>query len=463
MLEANLSRFKGFSINQKYGVLWLLAFLYSLGFGLTVQFIILPYIIPSLHGGHGLLINSDSIAFHNHAVIWAENIQRLGWSHWRLSINHENLRPSGLASIIYAITTTKPYVLLPFNAFFHATAFLIICRLTMAVIKEFWPSVISGIPFLVFPSSSVWVTQIHKDGLFILGIYLFFYAFYKLIYNRKNALTKKSGLCFVLAGLCMWSIRPYGLQFLLMFTVCILIGWTTSKILSKGFKDRASVVTFCFLLSLIIIYSLLGKSKTGIYFSSEEEIQETAEASSFTTINNEKAPDYFYVIRLYWRDSNIVPPIIEKVFYKLSEIRDNYINQHYLAHSSIDIELRFRSVWEMLAYIPRSLQIGFFTPFPDKWFFFSSQEEDRSMLKLLSTIETIFIYLCVPGLVLAFVYWNNRIELWSFFIFCVMTLVLYTWTIPNVGTLYRMRYSFLLVLVAYSIVGYYQFLKLRKK
>jgi hypothetical protein len=158
-----------------YIKLWLAFYLYSLTVGLLVQLVILPMIFPSAHWKYGLMVGGDWVQFHTEGVEIAKRVQQEGWSVWTLRHPISGQVMSGIAGLFYALTGIhKPWVLLPFNAFLHASAGLILYILLRLLDISKKTALIFTIPFIIFPTSLTWVSQIHKDGLYILGMYLTF-------------------------------------------------------------------------------------------------------------------------------------------------------------------------------------------------------------------------------------------------------------------------------------------------
>ena len=80
-----------------------------------MQLILLPYILPRYHAGDGMFVGvPDSVGFHLIAVDIAARIKALGWNVWQLSPGKQT--PIGIASFIYALTWSKPWILIPLNA-----------------------------------------------------------------------------------------------------------------------------------------------------------------------------------------------------------------------------------------------------------------------------------------------------------------------------------------------------------
>ena len=110
-------------------------FLYTFCISSAVQFILLPYIFPSLHAGNGLLTSSlDSIGFHRIAVNLADKIRTQGWAAWQLRPSGQV--PAGIGSIFYFFTLPDPRILIPITAVLHASAALVLVKIVNLFLKN---------------------------------------------------------------------------------------------------------------------------------------------------------------------------------------------------------------------------------------------------------------------------------------------------------------------------------------
>ncbi len=73
-------------------------------------------------------------------------------------------------------------------------------------------------------------------------------------------------------------------------------------------------------------------------------------------------------------------------------------------------------------------------------------------MRLASGAEMFVAYLLLPGLMI--VLWKGTAAMRALALFCVTTAIIFSLVIPNIGTIYRMRYIFFHVLLGLGIVGY---------
>ena len=132
----------------------------------------------------------------------------------------------------------------------------------------------------------------------------------------------------------------------------------------------------------------------------------------------------------------------------------NGFASNILAGSNVDIEVRFTSIEDLLLYIPRALQIGLLAPFPSMWL---GQAINRGggAMRVLSGIEMMFTYVFLVGFLGLLAYGKER---WATLLVAAgmalaLTLIL-TLVIPNIGTLYRMRYANCALLNGLGILGW---------
>ena len=437
---------------------WLFSFLYCIVIAIFIQFIVLPHVFPGLHAGDGLLVGTDSVGFHRIAVELAEKIKSNGFREWQL--RPEGHSPAGIAALFYALTGVhKPFVLVPLNAAVHATALIVL----LLIIRQYLPSpkksVLCVVPFLLFPTAIGWYAQIHKDGIFILG---FFVALFGILsFFRKAAVTLQwqmiviNILSMVGGGFLVWIARPYGVTLLIAISIFIsfvLFLYNFYKTRKQQLPVRLvkSVIIFCtFLVPLIILFPLAEvKGEGGVTIDNLESVSETS-----TEKEDGREEPQKLVLKEKWIKSRLIPSSIDSKLYTIANARYRYFLIYPDAGSTIDKDVRFHSAGDMIAYLPRALQISLFAPFPYQWFERGAKSGGTIMRKIVGA-EMALSYVALIGLPFAIVFWRKRIELWVALLFSLSLMIVYSLTIPNIGALHRMRYGFYMIVLAVSVGGW---------
>jgi hypothetical protein len=152
---------------------------------------------------------------------------------------------------------------------------------------------------------------------------------------------------------------------------------------------------------------------------------------------------------------------VNRVFLRLAVARGGFTNTGKNASTNIDKEVVFYRPEDLMRYIPRALQIGFFAPFPHNWFMAESENKKPNSIEMyIALMEMLLYYIAFFG----WAYWmthgkNVGMQLWVPTLFGLSVILLMGLTVANVGTLYRMRFPFIMIFIAFGIAGLLQFFK----
>jgi len=215
---------------QKYK-LFVTFFIYSVLISLTIQFILLPYILPALHYGNGQMNGGDWVITHQRASVIANDIAQYGWKAW--DFRPDGWGVSGLISLHYSIFgINHPALLVPIYSALHALGAFCIVILIEKLNDKRSIAILAAIPYLVFPSSLLWVSQILKDvftlnaSLFILCGLILLLGFSKVEDVKVKMKTQILAFVLIIFGLAIiWWIRSYMLiiYFAFIFGMLFLI------------------------------------------------------------------------------------------------------------------------------------------------------------------------------------------------------------------------------------------------
>jgi len=135
----------------------------------------------------------------------------------------------------------------------------------------------------------------------------------------------------------------------------------------------------------------------------------------------------------------------------IDSLRRDFFTTYSGAGSFVDRETRFDNLADVILYLPRALQIGLLAPWPGMWFEPAASPGGR-WLRWGSAAEITVAYLLLPGLIIALRRGSPAMR--TLGLFCVVIVIIQSLAIPNVATLYRMRYVFFHVLLGLGIAGY---------
>ena len=446
--------------------LWMGVFIFTLLSGLFVQLVFLPYIAPSIHAGNGLIKGVDGSKFHRWAVEAATNIKLNGWGAWELKASNQLV--SGVASFFYALIYPKPWSVLPFNAVLNATSAVCFFKIFYEISNDKSKSLIATFPFVFFPSALLWNTQFHNENYAIPGIIFILYGWVMLSKSKKYKIINKifSLIIILIGSLLLGLVRIY--IFSGMFFLCIILGIVLSIkwLISSGFSNK-NLSHFVFIVFGLLImsatnniidkknkYSIINDVVVQNEIIIDEKVGEDLLNDEIVTDENifdGSVADDEKKKLIYW-GSPWIPDIIDQQLKKIATERNSLVRAWRDGGSSIDIEIVFYNANDIFSYIPRALQIGLFSPFPNIWYS-EGNKPAGSIMRIISSVETMFSYLCFIGF--PFFVWKNKkkTEIWVVLFLCLSMLIVYAMTVPNQGALVRFRYPFFLPIVSLGLLG----------
>jgi putative peptidoglycan lipid II flippase len=115
------------------------------------------------------------------------------------------------------------------------------------------------------------------------------------------------------------------------------------------------------------------------------------------------------------------------------------------------VDVQFNGWADMIRYLPRAAVIGFFSPFPDMWLAQGSQVGATG--RRLSGLEMLFTYL-IELLALAGLWYRRReLTVWLLALTAAVGATALGLIVLNIGSLYRVRYPFWMLLVVLGAGG----------
>jgi len=141
------------------------------------------------------------------------------------------------------------------------------------------------------------------------------------------------------------------------------------------------------------------------------------------------------------------PPLSSSIWgYQIAAARFKFITEgRDISRSMIDADVFFTSTADIVRYVPRALVIGYLAPFPSMWF--RTGYNVGLMGRLISGVEMMLTYLfeALAGIFL----WRTRkhFSSWLLVSTTMIGVLALGLVVVNVGTLYRMRYPFWILLV----------------
>ena len=218
-----------------------------------------------------------------------------------------------------------------------------------------------------------------------------------------------------------------------------------------GLRGRGKVKRSGFLFAFSVLFLLsmqgwLAKYHAIDFAELPPESAEMVESSNGVTAALGVAP-HALSSEQQWVRSRWMPDTFDRKFYQLATARQGAISTG--GNSLIDAAVQFHSAQEFFWYLPRALQVGLLSPLPELWGGKGSTPAMTLARKVVGVV-TAFFYVCLIGLLAGLFIFKRNLGFWVMMVFCLLGILVYTFTYPNVGTLMRYRYGFYMMLISFG-------------
>jgi hypothetical protein len=412
--------------------LWALFFFYSLICGV----IFFEFLIPSISSLHapGSTLTPDSNYFNEVAIKLANDINLSGWTSWKLYPSTAASGQSSYLAILYVFFGIHPLYAVPFNAFFHAFSGVLIYLIVLEIlgVNNFskYPAFLSASLYVAFPSAMTWVGQIHKEACLSTGLLLALWGIMKILSNKPGRHIVTIPFCaLIFALILIASMKPYMLQ-MLSVIILIIIALQCMRIFPSTLYSVGMLTAF--FLSTIFILMLVYRY------------------SDSSHISNWLLGESAMVHNYPWKRTDYLPKFFDRKIQVIASSRVTAISagEAIQANSMIDVDIKPTNAIEIFQYTPRAFQVSLLAPFPNTWF------KSGNIVSFVSAVEMIIFYITFFGLLFFIPLRTFNYKILLCLIFACLPLLIFGISSPNIGTLYRIRYTFEMTLLMLGNCGW---------
>jgi hypothetical protein len=316
----------------------------------------------------------------------------------------------------------------PINLFFYLAILVIVYKLAEAMFDRraaFLAAAIVGL----WPTLLLHTTQPLRDPLLIALVTILFLILTRLLTHvfswRQTIIASLGGAVVLLAvwvvRLSMWDI------------VRAIVGMTTVFVLLRLVRERRLMIGNIITVAVFILAIwIIPQGNKLLQFTEKRQV----DVSSGRVLIGEKVIDMSLWARITARRNGFI---------------DRQVTKDYNAGSDIDTDVRFHNQGELVRYLPRAAAIGLFAPFPNMWIAPGNLVGRTG--RWLSGFEMLLTYLiealAVYGL------WRKRRELaaWLLTFSALLGVTALGLIVINIGSLYRLRYAFWVLIVIMGAGG----------
>lgn len=394
--------------------------------------------------GVAVAFASDGVRYRRDAAALSESLRRGDIRYWAGADHPFHVK---LYSVCFALFGTwLGYNVLgaePLNALCYLASLVLVFSLGREVFNR-RAGLLAACTVALWPSFLLHSTQFLKDPLFVAGMLALSLIIVRWLtrnYSWRGA--SATGALGALVVTVLWLARA-DMGELLVATV--LLGALMLVVRTRSGDNRratnlsgmALVIAATVCVPLIIPDALeLGRSPSSVKASERlEALRRAAAAEAATAGTQREAP----------RTS-----LRSQAAARVGTVRRRFIEMYPNSGSNIDSDVQINDTHDLLRYLPRAAAIGFFAPFPNMWL--AQGKQVGSAGRLLGGLESLSMY-AVEALALLGL-WRGRRRLSAWFLLAVAAtgMIALGLVVVNIGTLYRLRYVFLILLIIFAAEG----------
>lgn len=415
-------------------------------------------VAPRLLDRDGIIAASDSYEYQDGAVRLAKVLRENGLRAWATEPGRAHVK---LISIQFAIFSPLfGYSVLsaePFNLFCYLAILCLVLMLGREVGGERVGLLAAGVVAL-WPTFLLHTLQLLKDPLFIaavLALILIVTTWLTRTYSWLDAAGMGALLAFATGLLLLIRVK-----FAVVVFAIVLFGFILLVV--RQLRERRLLYwnLVCPLLILCAgavgaFYLTPGKEKFKQYPSGDGGQRKSAAVapdagkqfpgvvSYKRPLSPGRKPGAASAGRLY--------AATEMAVLKIGAARYEYNVSYPESGSAIDRNVEYTSPENLILYLPRAFVIGFWSPFPGMWI--GEGKSVGSAGRLLSGAETFIMYLCQLLALLGIWRAPRCLPAWLLLLITIFGVTMLGLVVSNVGTLYRFRYLFWMLLIILGVKG----------
>ncbi|HEY0083032.1 MAG TPA: hypothetical protein VGB61_09600, partial [Pyrinomonadaceae bacterium] len=413
-------------------------------------------IAPSFLDRDAIITNSDSYQYRSAAVRMVEILKKNGLRAWAAEPERTHVK---LISLQFAVLgPVFGYSALsaePFNLFCYVLIVALVLLLGREVGGRRVGLLAAGI-VAVWPTFLLHTTQFLKDPLFIaaaLALILIVTTWLTRNYTwgaaaRMGALMGGATVLLLLVRVKFGAIIYVFVFF--GFALLVVRQWLERRVLYRNMIFPLLILCAG---ALLPFYLAAGHQKLKQYPSGQGGRQKSA------PVTGRQLPGVITYARaasdrpkMSQGQAGQLSAALETAVIEIESARYKYNTSYPESGSAIDRNVEYKNLKNLILYLPRAVAIGFWSPFPAMWF--GAGRNVGSAGRLMSGVETLLMYLCQLLVLVGIRRAPRCLPAWLLLSITLFGVTVLGLVVSNVGTLYRFRFVFWMLLIILGVKGF---------
>ncbi len=433
---------------------------FALIFTVVYTFVILCFfrffIIPKFATSEMGEIVGDTLEYAKAAIFQANQMKTQGWSVFQFQPDGHG--SAGIASILYYFTGTLGWVILV-NSLLHIISVTALFQILRLYFSE-KSALAACAPFALSVGMMYWFAETNKDSYSICGIFLFLLGYLRIINpaasRKKSIANLLQSFLIMAAGISLiYLVRSYLLQLIFYCLIANFAFLLFSKDRKFSFIRNSLVVLF-----VLIIIKIPDSSRSAITFERFTDFKSNSQLLGYVESADTVASKCLAYTMQFHTSFTFLPDSLIKKFQAISGQRCFNLAvltsnpNPTVVFATVDSNIFFKSIEEILLYIPRAIQISFFQPWPDTWIPMFKQK--TSIILKFPIPELILFYLTFPLLFCLLFMRKIKLELIISLLTASAVLIFTGLTSPFLIVNNRYRYPWWIFILSVAIAASFE-------
>ena len=412
-----------------------------------IQVLLFREIIPYISSGelsHLGLLEGDSGLLHNYAIVLSNYLKHGDYSTFYLKLMDFTSIPINIKilSIFYFIFGQIPISIVFLNSIYLVISIICIYKLSLLFFHKITYSrvfLLIIISVLLFFPSLIFSFNSNGKEAITITCFLIFIVFFISILDKNFYFSIINFIGFSIMIFFLHLIRPHFSYMLFVITIVTLLFYTINFSKNKIIIIDLIKLSFSFFIIYLIITYLIQPHLINLNHIDPVTI------SRHIYEQKEIYNNPMYIIDNIY--TPYIPNFIEDLYFRVLSIRNHFI-QHSVSSGSINLissDLNLSQITNFFIYIPKLMIESVFTPYP----FAIKSSNTKDIFLILTNIEMIVFYLLFFSFLINFNKLKNYEIILIIFIFLACSFLLFV--NPNIGTHYRLRQPFFIILIVLSV------------
>ena len=421
-------------------------------------------IVPALLDRDGIMESfaSDSYEYRREAVRLEAVLKEDGLRAWAASPGRAHVKLLSLQFAFFgrlfghSILSAEP-----FNLFCYVAILTLVLLLGREVGGR-RVGLLAASVVALWPTFLLHTTQFLKDPLFIaasLALILIVTTWLTRTYSSMRAFVMGALLAVTAGLLLLIRVKFAGFIFAVAcfgFALLVVRQWRERRLIYWNMICPVSILS---LGALVAFYPSTVHRKQKRYPSDQSGLSKSAAVAGEQLRGIiSYPPSGSLPVKMSRNSPQRLSRAAEKIAFRIGSARYDFNVSYPESGSSIDRGVELRNFKDVIAYLPRAFTVGFWSPFPATWM--SAGKQVGRAGRLLSGAETLFIYLCQLLALVALWRAPRSLANWLLVSIAAFGMIALGLIVSNVGTLYRFRYLFWIMLIILAAKGFDSLLRM---